>query len=123
MLKFIRNRATLNVTNITQETMTFDPKEMRSLGYDKIKQGALQQNVSKYYHFETAGVVCNQFNKFVNILRKKKEESKEKYPWLDKNAERKYVPDREILDKYINLDSSCLIEREKIKVRDLLYEY
>ena len=27
-LKFIRNRATLNVTNNTQETMTFDPKEM-----------------------------------------------------------------------------------------------
>ena len=31
--------------------------------------------------------------------------------------------DKEILDKYINLDKSCLTDREKTKVRDLLYEY
>ena len=48
-LKFIRNRVTLNVTNITQETVMFDPTEMigtldlRSLGYYKIKQGMLQK--------------------------------------------------------------------------------
>ena len=46
-LKFIRNKATLNVTNNTQQTMTFDPKEIidvldwRSLCYYKIKQGVL----------------------------------------------------------------------------------
>ena len=40
--------------------MIFDPKEMigildlRSLGYCKIRQGVLQQNLSKYSHFETA---------------------------------------------------------------------
>ena len=51
-IKFIRNRVTLNVTNKTQETVTFDPKEitgvldLRSLGYYKIKQGVLQQNLS-----------------------------------------------------------------------------
>ena len=49
-LKFIRNRATLKITNNTQETMTFDPTDMigildlRSLGYYKIKQDVLQQN-------------------------------------------------------------------------------
>ena len=31
--------------------------------------------------------------------------------------------DREILDKYINLDNSCLAKVEKIQVRDLLYKY
>ena len=31
--------------------------------------------------------------------------------------------DREILDKYINLNNSCLTDREKTEVRDLLYEY
>ena len=47
ILKFIRYRATLNVTNNTQETVMFDPTEMmgildlRSLGYYKIKQGML----------------------------------------------------------------------------------
>ena len=82
-LKFRRNRVTLDVTNNTQETVIFDPKEMigvldfRSLGYYKIKQGVVQQNLSKYYHFETADIWCNQCNKFVNALKKEKEESKE----------------------------------------------
>ena len=67
--------------------------------------------------------MCKQFNRFVNVLKKEEEESKENYPWLDKNDERKYMTDREILDKYINLDNSCLTRKEKEEVRDLLYEY
>ena len=104
-LTFIRNMATLNVTKNAQETVTFDPKEMigvldlRSLGYYKIKQGILQQNLSKHYHFETVDTVCNQFNKLVNMLKREEEENKEKYPWLDKNDEVKYMTDREILEK------------------------
>ena len=31
--------------------------------------------------------------------------------------------DREILDKYIHLDNSCLTKVEKTQVRDLLYKY
>ena len=97
-LKFIRNRVTLNVTNNTQETVKFDQKEMigvldlRSFGYYKIRQGVLQQNLSKYYNFESANVVCEQFNKFVNTIKKEMEESKEKY--LDKNGERKYITEK-----------------------------
>ena len=30
--------------------------------------------------------------------------------------------DREILDKYVNLDSLCLTKIEKMQVRDLLYK-
>ena len=33
------------------------------------------------------------------------------------------MTDMEILDKYINLDNSCLTDTEKVEVRDLLYEY
>ena len=96
---------------------------MRSLGYYKIKQDVLQQNPGKHYHFESADDECNQFNRFVNLLKKEEENSKEKYPWLDKNNERKYMTDREILHTYINLDNSCLTEVEKKEVGDLLYEY
>ena len=96
--------------------------DLGSLEYYKIRQGVLQQNVSKYYHFEPADVVCEQFNKFVNILKKEKEESKEKYPWLDRNDKRKYMTDGEILDKYTNLDNSWLTDMEEIGVRDMLYE-
>ena len=59
-LKFIRNCASLDVTNNMQETVVFEPKKMlgildlRSLGYYKIKQGVLQQNLSECYHFESA---------------------------------------------------------------------
>ena len=31
--------------------------------------------------------------------------------------------DKEILNKYIDLDMSCLSEKEKIEVMDMLYEY
>ena len=31
--------------------------------------------------------------------------------------------DREILDKYVNLDNSCLTKVEKKEVRELLYQY
>ena len=33
------------------------------------------------------------------------------------------MTDREILDKYINLDNSCLTKAEKEQVRDLLYQH
>ena len=67
------------------ETVIFDPKEMlgildlRLMGYYKIKQGILQQNLSKYYRFESADILCKHFNKFINMLMKgKKEEIQEK---------------------------------------------
>ena len=104
-LKFTQNSATLDITNNGLDTIIFDPKEMlaiidlRSLGYYKIKQGTLQQNLSKYYRFETADTWCEEFNKFINTLKKERhsEESKEKYPWLDPSDKRKYMTDREML--------------------------
>ena len=79
--------------------------DLRSLGYCKIKQGILQQNLSKYYRFEKQTFCVNNLNKFMNTLKKeRKKETKEKYPWLDPSDERKYMTDREILEKYIDLE-------------------
>ena len=129
-LKFIRNRAMLKVTNSTQDTMTFDLKgmlgiaDLRSLGYYKIKQCVLQQNLSCMYDFESANTVCDQFDRLINTLKKEEETSGiDKYPWLDDSDERKYMMDREILDKYIDLESSCLTEWKRQKLRSLIYEY
>ena len=100
-LKFIRNRATLKIANNTHETVTFDLTDMigildlRSLAYYKIKQDVLQQNLSKNYHFELADTVCNQLNRYVNLLKKEEGKSREDYPWLDKDDELKYMTDRE----------------------------
>ena len=84
------------------ETVLFDPKEMlgildlRSVGCYRIKQGILQQNLSKYYRYESPDTICKQFNRFINALKKeRKEEMQEKYPWLDPSDE----------------ESTCHIER------------
>ena len=77
--------------NNGMETMIFRPEEMlgivdlRSLGYYNIKQGILQQNLSKYYRFERAEKLCEYFNNFVNTLKKEREQRllEENYPWLD----------------------------------------
>ena len=91
--------------------------DLRSLGYYKIKQGVLQQNLSKHYHFEYAENLFEEFNALVNERKKEEKEiEKEKYPWLDDSNERKYVTDKEILDKHIDLDNSCLTELEKVQV-------
>ena len=74
----------------------------------------LQQNLSRFYEFESAEKVCNQFNNLINTLKKEQSwETGEKYPLLDDTDERRYMTDREILEKYINLELNCLIEKEK----------
>ena len=129
-LKFIRNKATLDIMNNTRETIIFDTKmsigilDLRSLGYYKIKQGVLQQNLNKYYQFEEADKICADFNRIIEEIRKEeKNDSKERYPWLDDADERKYMTDKEILDKYMHLENSCLNEKERKQVMEMLYKY
>ena len=84
----------------------------------------LQQNLSRFYKFKSAEKVCDQFNNLINTLKKEvKLETGENYPWLDKTDERDYMSDREILEKYINLDNTCLMGEEKKEVMDTLYKY
>ena len=123
-LKFIWNLFTLEVTNSSLETVIFDPKEMlgildlRLIGYYKIKQGGLQQNLSKYSRFESADILHEQFNKFTSTLKW----IKRKNPWLEPEDERKNMIDKEILDEYVDLDKSCLTDSEKTQVIDMLYK-
>ena len=42
---------------------------------------------------------------------------------LDPDDERGHMTDREILEKYIDLNNSCLDKEEKIKVMDVLFKY
>ena len=91
-LIFTQNMAVLDIVNKGTKTMIFRPEEMirivdlRLLGYYKIKQGILQQNLSRYYKFERAEKFCKYFNKFINTLKKEREQKAEdKYLWLDMN--------------------------------------
>ena len=71
--------------------------DLRLVGYYKIKQEILQQNLSKYYRFKSADILCTQLNKFMNAIKKQKEEMKENYPWLDPHEERRNMSDRSYL--------------------------
>ena len=130
-IKFTCNRTILDIMNKGKDTMILRPKEMigiidlRSLGYYKIKQGILKQNLSRYYRFKEAERLCEYFNKYVNMLKQQREQKSPtgKYPWLDPDDERRHMTDREILEKYINLNNSCLNKEEKTKVMDTLYKY
>ena len=111
------------------ETVAFGQTEMigvvdlRSFGFYKIKQEVLQEHLGKHYHFKLADDVCDQYNNFVNLIKREEENSEGKYPWLEDTYKRKYITDREFIDKYITLDNSCLTKIEKTQVRDLLYKY
>ena len=65
-VKFVRNTAILDVMNSSLEILILTPKEalgildLRPLGYYMIKLGVLQQNLSKYYEFESAEKLCDQ---------------------------------------------------------------
>ena len=77
-LKFIRNKATLDITNNTRETVIFDRKtsigilDLRSLGYYKIKQGVLEQNLNKYYQFEEVDNIGADFNRIIEEINRKR---------------------------------------------------
>ena len=85
----------------------------------------MQQNLSKYYRFQRADALSEYFNKFVNTLKKEREQKDldGSYPWLDSSDERKYITDQEIFSKYIDLDSSCLTKEEKKEVMEMLYKH
>ena len=120
-LKFTCNKAVLDIKNAGKDTMVLKLREMigivdiRSLEYYKIKQGILQQNLSRYYRFEEAKELCEYFNKFVDPLKGDREQttSVDKYPWLDLQDEKRNITDREILEKFIDLRTSCLNKEEK----------
>ena len=59
------------------------------------------------------------------MLKREREqkELEKNYPWLDCNDERKYMTDQEILDKYIDLESSCLATEERKEVMEMVYKY
>ena len=61
----------------------------------------------------------------MNTLKKEREQKtpRDKYPWLDPDDDRRHMTDREILEKHIYLDNSCLNEEEKIEIMNMLFDY
>ena len=78
------NSTTLNVTYSSFETMILKPEEMidnmslKSIGYYRTEYGDLQQNIGRYFRFQSADVLYEQFIKFVTILQREKDETDDK---------------------------------------------
>ena len=76
-LKFTCNKAILDIKNKGKDTMILRLEEMLgivdiiSIGYYKITQSILQQNLSKYYRFKKVEKLCEYFKKFVNTLKRR----------------------------------------------------
>ena len=74
-VKFTQNVAILDMMHCSSEILILNLKEalgildLKSLGYYKIKQGVLQQNLGRYYEFESAEKVCAQFNNLINTIK------------------------------------------------------
>ena len=69
--------------------------------------------MSRYYRFKKA----EYFNKFCKHIEKGKrtEVTNRQLPMVDPDDGQGHVTDREILEKYINLNNSCLSKEEKTK--------
>ena len=54
----------------------------------------------------------------MNTLKNEREQRtpEDKYPWSDLDDEWRHMTDKEILDKYINLDNSCLNKEKRRKL-------
>ena len=48
---------------------------------------------------------------------------KKNYPWSEQDNEKRNILDREILDKYVDTENSCLSYSEKKQVMHMLYKY
>ena len=66
--------------------------DIQSLGYYKIKQGYTATNLSKYYKLKRPGKLCEYFNKFMNTIKKDREQVSlvDKYSWLDQKTKEKH---------------------------------
>ena len=77
-VKFACNMFMLDmINNSNSETLILNPREalrildLRSLGHYKIKQGVIQQKLSRFYRFESANEVCMQFNNLINTFKER----------------------------------------------------
>ena len=87
-----------------------------------MRQSTIQHNLN-YYGFRPLQVLCEEFNKLTNTLKREEQKSTDPYTWLAEDVERKHLTDREILEKYIDLDTLYLNQKEKEELIDMFYKY
>ena len=83
-------------------------------------QRNIQYHLKLYYEFRPFQVLCEEFNRFTNTLMREEQKAMGPYPWLTEDDESQNVNDREKLEKYVNLGTSCLTQKEKDDILEML---
>ena len=118
--------------------------DMRSMGYFHIDTETILNNVQESIAFLSEGETQEYFHKLVEDLKeinkvntklktregptakdsnKFDSETGDLYPWLDKEDPRRFMTDKEIINKYINLEESYLTEKEKKHLKRIILKY
>ena len=61
-----------------------------------------------------------EFNKLTNTLKRAEQQSTDPYPWLEEDDERGNLMDSDIFEKYIDLETLSLTQKEKEELMDIL---
>ena len=126
-VKFIKNVGFLDVTKNSSELLISSTDEsqgmvdLRSIWYYQKKQNILQHNLKPHYKFRQLQVLCEEFNTFTNTLNKEEQHSTDVYHWLTKDNEISDITDKEMLEKYVDQETSCFSYREKEEIMNMLY--
>ena len=134
-----RNKIVLEISNNTDSKITGSPKQSvgildaRSVGYFHVGLDHIKKTFLRNYHFKTLNELSLQFNKMINEvndstrlhrpLHPKKHRPQDPYPWLEPDDPRRNLTDEQILDRTIDLSTSCLTNREKCNLMRMIKRY
>ena len=68
-------------------------------------------------------MLYEEFHKLPNSLKREEQHFTDPYPWLTDDNERRNLTDCEILENHIDLRTSCLTQKEKEELTNILYRY
>ena len=113
----IRNTEFLDVTNNSLEQFILSRDEalgivdLRSIGYYKVKQIIIHHHLQPYYVFKLLQMLCKELSKLTNTLKREEQQSTDPLSWLAEAYKRSLI-DREIVEKYIDLEILCVTQKE-----------
>ena len=68
-------------------------------------------------------MLCEEFNNLTNTYKREEQQCTNPYPRLTEEDERRNLTNREIVEKYIDLETSFLAQKEKEEIMDMHYRY
>ena len=142
-VKIQNNLGMLDIVNVSLQPISFTTNmaigvvDIRSLGYYNIKHQALQYSLtqgkssyalSPFQFLSENNKECETKASTYESLkprykRRASQNEGNPYPWLEKDDERRFMNDEQIIRKNLNLSESILTEEEKEELWELAIKY